>query len=99
MTKTHATGSAMTYGQRYLLKMIFNIAVGEDDDGNGAGDTNAPISEEQAQTIRDLLEKSGANIEKFCAYFKIEAIPNLKVKDYQRAVAAINLRDKKAVSA
>lgn len=34
MTKTHATGAAMTYGQRYLLKMIFNIAVGEDDDGN-----------------------------------------------------------------
>lgn len=34
MTKTHATGAAMTYGQRYLLKMIFNIAVGEDTDGN-----------------------------------------------------------------
>lgn len=38
MTKTHAVGSANTYGMRYLLKMIFNIAVGEvDDDGNGAG--------------------------------------------------------------
>lgn len=37
MTKTHATGSAISYGQRYLLKMIFNVAVGEtDDDGNGA---------------------------------------------------------------
>lgn len=36
MTKTHATGAALTYGRRYLLGMIFNIAVGEDDDGNGA---------------------------------------------------------------
>jgi hypothetical protein len=37
MTKTHATGSAVSYGMRYLLKMIFNIAVGEaDDDGNAA---------------------------------------------------------------
>lgn len=37
MTKTHAAGSAMTYGQRYLLKLIFNVAIGEeDDDGNGA---------------------------------------------------------------
>lgn len=36
MTKTHATGSAASYGMRYLLKMIFNVAVGEtDDDGNG----------------------------------------------------------------
>ena len=35
MTTTHATGAAMTYGMRYLLKMIFNVAVGEDDtDGN-----------------------------------------------------------------
>lgn len=40
MTKTHATGSAASYGMRYLLKMIFNVAVGEDpddDDGNAAG--------------------------------------------------------------
>lgn len=37
MTKTHATGSAFSYGQRYLLKLIFNIAVGDDDDGNAAG--------------------------------------------------------------
>lgn len=38
MTKTHATGAAMSYGARYLLKGIFNISIGEDDDdGNGAG--------------------------------------------------------------
>lgn len=37
MTKTHAAGSAITYGMRYLLKMIFNVAVSEDDDdGNSA---------------------------------------------------------------
>ena len=35
MTRTHATGSAFTYGRRYLLLGIFNIAV-EDDDGNAA---------------------------------------------------------------
>jgi hypothetical protein len=27
MTKTHAMGAAASYGQRYLLKLIFNIAV------------------------------------------------------------------------
>jgi hypothetical protein len=35
MTRTHATGSAFSYGRRYLLLGIFNIAV-EDDDGNNA---------------------------------------------------------------
>lgn len=39
MTKTHASGSAMSYGMRYLLKLIFNVAIGEEDnDGNGADD-------------------------------------------------------------
>lgn len=36
MSKTHAAGSALSYGMRYLLKAIFNVAIGEtDDDGNG----------------------------------------------------------------
>lgn len=35
MTKTHAFGAATQYGMRYLLKMIFNVAIGEaDTDGN-----------------------------------------------------------------
>ena len=37
MTRTHATVSATSYGQRVLLRMIFNIAIGGDDDGNRAG--------------------------------------------------------------
>lgn len=36
MTRTHATGSGTSYGQRYLLKLIFNIPI-KDDDGNKAG--------------------------------------------------------------
>lgn len=35
MTLTHAVGASLSYGMRYLLKMIFNVAVGQDDvDGN-----------------------------------------------------------------
>lgn len=35
MTKTHAAGAAGSYGARYLLKGIWNVAVdAEDDDGN-----------------------------------------------------------------
>src|SRR6202030_1307723 len=37
MTKTHAMGSGITYGKRYLLGMIFNLAIVKDDDGNAAG--------------------------------------------------------------
>ena len=35
-TMTHGMGSALSYGERYLIKMIFNLRfIGEDDDGNG----------------------------------------------------------------
>ena len=41
MTKTHAAGSAMSYGMRYALKGVFNVAIGEDDqDGNPQPDEN-----------------------------------------------------------
>lgn len=40
MTRTHATGSAITYGKRYLKNMIFDLRFEEvDDDGNAAGMT------------------------------------------------------------
>jgi hypothetical protein len=42
MTRTHATGSAYTYGKRYLLIGMFNLSIDDDDDGNAAG-RRAPI--------------------------------------------------------
>jgi hypothetical protein len=58
MTKTHAVGSAMTYGKRYLLALAFNIALTDtDDDGNGASPppTNGHITEKQADEILRLI--------------------------------------------
>ena len=43
MTKTHAVGAGMSYGMRYLLKMVFNVAVGEEDI-----DGNAPMTDNKA---------------------------------------------------
>lgn len=53
MTRTHATGAAASYGQRYLLKLIFNLAVGDiDDDGNSAsgdGDLEGMVAADAAR--------------------------------------------------
>lgn len=60
MTKTHAFGSGTSYGMRYLLKMIFNVAIGDDpddDDGNGAGGEYDITSWRDA--IRDATDKVG----------------------------------------
>lgn len=46
MTKTHATGAGMQYGMRYLLKGIFNVAIGElDNDGNAPKEAPEPDAE------------------------------------------------------
>lgn len=37
MSKTHATGSAVTYGRRYLLCMIFNLVTADDDGARASG--------------------------------------------------------------
>jgi|GEM_PF-5946413 len=50
MTKTHATSSALTYGKRALLGMIFNIPVDTDDDGNRAG--GRPPQQQRQPTVR-----------------------------------------------
>ena len=93
MTKTHAIGSGMQYGQRYLLKLIFNIAIGVDDDGNGAG---APvITESQAADLTALLEEVGANKEAFCQYFKVSSVESLPAKAFSHAVKMIEAKRKK----
>ena len=86
MTKTHAMGSGMQYGQRYLLKFIFNVAIGKDDDGNGAGGAEL-ITENQAADLIALIEEVGADKKKFMEYFKIDSIDTLPAKAYKQAVS------------
>jgi hypothetical protein len=87
MTKTHATMSAVTYGRRALLKMIFNIAEGKDidDDGNGAGDRDDGelCSDAEAQAIVSLAEEIGAPLDRVLGY-----VGALTAKDMTKAQAA-----------
>lgn len=95
MTKTHAVGAALSYGSRYLLKLIFNVAVGEDDDdGNGASSESGPISASQLAVITDLLVKFDADVPRFCKYMGVEAVKDIPAKQYRKAVESLNLKGK-----
>jgi hypothetical protein len=90
MTKTHASGAAMTYGMRYLLKMIFNVAIGEDDND---GNEEAPrITEEQEAILRDLAASVGADMPKFLAYLKIDRLNHLRASSYKGALAGLEAK-------
>lgn len=96
MTKTHANMSAFTYGQRGLLKMIFNIAVSKDDDGNAASVkvSEAPrqpgtISDVQAGEIRRLLTESGFSQRAFLQRINLKRIEDIGVEHFDKAIAVI----------
>lgn len=92
MTKTHAVGAGLTYGQRYLLKLIFNIAVGDDDDGNSASTPQQTISPEQVEELQSLIVEVGADIPRFYAHFKIAGLPDLPLKRFAEAKRALEAK-------
>lgn len=93
MTDTHAAGSAMQYGMRYLLKYIFNVAIGAEDDGNAAG-AGPKLNAEQVAEINQLIKKtdsgSGTYVSSYLGYISklakctiniVEEIPASVFKD------------------
>jgi hypothetical protein len=79
MTKTFATGSAMSYGARYLLKFVFNVAVGEDDPEATATATNGEL-QEQVEWIANAKDPEELKKLYAAAYGLFESNPNaLKV--------------------
>ena len=95
MTKTHATGSALTYGQRNLTKMIWNIAVSRDDDGNAAGkvqETGEVISKEQLDRLVALCDDLGADKQQFCQYLKVPSLADIPKHLYAKALNVLAAR-------
>lgn len=97
MTKTHAHVSATSYGKRVLLGMIFNIATGNDDDGNAAGASKpmdaarlpGTISAAQAEEIRKLLDERRIAHRAFLQRINLPRIEDIGVEHFDRAVALI----------
>lgn len=84
-------GSTISFLQRYTLKAALGLAASNDDDGKSAGQSEdeGPISGEQATHIRKLAEETGTALDKFCAYFNIEAVPDLPASQFDRAIKSL----------
>lgn len=84
-----AIGSTVTYLQRYTLKAALGLAAESDDDGQAAGGSEA-ITDEQFAALRAKIDDTGADIERFCRYWRIEAVPDLRAKDFKNAMASLD---------
>lgn len=98
MSRVHATSSGATYGMRILLKMVFNIAVDRDDDGNAAGktaikevDDSVPkITQAQIDALIDKCEAVGCPRPKFLAWAKCEKFEHIPAAFYDGCIAGLN---------
>lgn len=93
MNKTHAGGSALSYGKRYLLLMIFNVTIGDpgrpvDDDGNAAAGLE-PINPAQLKVLIELADTAGADKAKFCDLMKVSAMANIPASRFAEAKAQL----------
>jgi hypothetical protein len=86
-----AIGSTLTYLQRYSLVQMLGLAAAADDDGK-AGAGVATITQEQADTLRDLLEANGKPREGFLKWAKVEQIEQIPAGDYDACVHAITYK-------
>lgn len=83
-----AVGSSQTYGQRYTAQAILGLSLGEDteDDGQSAG---SGITAEQFVTLRDLVETSGADQDKFLLAYKADSLEQFPAKMFEAACAQL----------
>jgi len=94
MTKTHAVGAGMSYGMRYLLKMIFNVAVGEEDvDGNSVHVET--ITDAQEIQIAEMLEATGSDKAKFLRWCKVDALTSIPAKSFDSVMATLRAKEAK----
>ena len=96
MTKTHATMSAVSYGRRGLLKMVWNLSEGEyDDDGNGAsGHAVGNITPEQVSALETLATEVGADMVRFLKYMNVGALAEISSTNFNRAKIALEAKKK-----
>lgn len=87
-----AIGSTVTYLQRYTLKAALGLAASNDDDGRNAPGGDDLITEDQLKELIALKDKSGADLPRLCAYFKIDALPDLRQSQFQNAKAALQAK-------
>ncbi len=96
MTLTHAAGAAGSYGARYLLKGIWNVAVGDEDvDGNDVA-AEHPVSVAQYNALMSRVSDVQADEVKFCEYFRIADLSEMPARRFAEAMKALDAKAKKA---
>lgn len=94
MNDMQKAASALSYARRYALILALGITTGEiDDDGHSV--VIQYITESQAADLQALAEEVGADVPKFLAYLKVDAIERIPAKSFKECVRLLESKRKK----
>lgn len=68
-TAIQGFSSSMTYGQRIITRLVFNIVIGDDNDGNGP-----TLSKDQIAAIEARMKDVGTNKSQFLEFWRIKSL-------------------------
>lgn len=85
-------GSTVSYLQRYSLTSILGLASSESDD-DGAG--SEFITDEQVETLRELIQETKSDVGAFLKYVKAENLGEILMVNYGKAESALKAKVKK----
>lgn len=86
MSEQQKHAAALTYARRQSLVQVLGLTTTEPD--TDAANVE-PITREQADDLRDLIETEGANLTRFLKWAKIERLEDLPARDYESAVNTV----------
>lgn len=88
-----AVGSSVSYGKRYTASALLNLTShGEDNDGKGAESADV-ITEEQVAILRELLEATGSDHQRFLAFVKRDHLADIAADKFAGLVAMLKRKE------
>lgn len=94
-TKIHGSSSTVSYGRRYLLKMIFNITTADEIDNDGNTEESVEtLTENEIANIESLITELGIETASFLKIAKKDSIAEIHRDRYKAAVHALEAKRK-----
>ena len=90
--RLHAQGSSLSYAKRYVAFALLNLTStrSEDDDGKKGG--TKMIDDKQLSVLSAKINEVGADFDKFCKRYGIEALKFLPEQKFDLAMAELRIK-------
>jgi hypothetical protein len=92
-------GAVETYQRRYLwvaaLEIVEHDAV-DATNGKIAPETNGKVNDKQFRELQKAVDRTGADLARFCAYFQVPSLKDVPAERYAEALQALEAKAKRA---